>query len=294
MGVLPLPPPDADDGVLLRPMTEADLPAAHALTDALRWPHRLTDWAQALRHAQGLVAVRDGRVVGTVLRFEWGPGHATIGLVIVDPACQGRRIGHRLMQAMLDGQDGRTLLLHATTQGRGLYERLGFVRSGELRQHQGVVAAVPLVALHSGWRLRPAGATDLATLQQLDAQARGMPRPALVAELLAEAEAAVVLDDGDRARGFGLLRRFGRGHAIGPVVAPDAAGAQALIAHLAGLHSGRFTRIDIDHASGLAEWLEALGLQRVDMAVTMWRGTPPAEPAAGEARLFAITTQAIG
>ena len=31
-----------------------------------------------------------------------------------------------------------------------------------------------------------------------------------------------------------MLRRFGRGHAIGPVVAPDADGAKALIAHLVG------------------------------------------------------------
>ena len=50
---------------------------------------------------------------------------------------------------------------------------------------------------------------------------------------------------------------------IGPVVAPEAEGAQALIAHLAGLNAGRFTRVDIDFDSGLAEWIESLGLQRV-------------------------------
>jgi len=293
MGAQPLTTPDTD-GVVLRRMTEADLPAAHALSDGLRWPHRLSDWAQAWAHAEGLVAERDGRVVGTALRFVWGPQHATLGLVIVDPACQGRRIGHRLMMALLEGQQDRQLLLHATAQGRGLYERLGFERHGELRQHQGLALPAPLVALAPGWRLRPAGASDLAALQQLDGEARGMPRPALIAELLANAEAAVVLDDGQQARGFGLLRRFGRGHAIGPVVAPDLAGAQALIAHLAGLNSGRFTRIDVDAQSGLAEWLEGLGLLRVDAPVTMWRGTPPPAAAAGAPQLYAITTQALG
>jgi hypothetical protein len=104
-----------------------------------------------------------------------------------------------------------------------------------------------------------------------------------------------VLDDGGVARGFALLRRFGRGHVIGPVVAPDVDGAKALIAHLAGLNAGRFTRIDIDATSALAEWVENLGLARVDAPVTMQRGGNAAQAAEpGAPRLFAIVTQAIG
>jgi ribosomal protein S18 acetylase RimI-like enzyme len=283
--------PDAD-GVGLRPMTADDLPAAHALSDALRWPHRLADWAQAFSLGEGVVAVRDGEVVGTALRWRWGPSHTTIGLVIVAAACQGRRIGNRLMTAAMDGADEGTVLLHATPEGRGLYERLGFVRTGELRQHQGTALPAPLVALGAGWRLRPAGHNDAAALKALDAEARGMPRDALVADLVDSADATVVLDHEGQARGFAVLRRFGRGHIIGPVVAPDVEGAKALIAHLAGLEAGRFVRIDIDFASGLAEWLESLGLLRVDAPTTMVRGTPLST--GGEARLFAITTQALG
>ena len=104
------------DGVALRAMTAADLAAAHALTDELRWPHRPADWEQAFRHAEGLVAERDGQIVGTGLRWRWGPQHATIGLVVVAPACQGRRVGHRLMTALLDGLEGCSVLLHATSR----------------------------------------------------------------------------------------------------------------------------------------------------------------------------------
>ncbi|KQV45752.1 GCN5 family acetyltransferase [Pelomonas sp. Root1217] len=284
----------ADDGVRLRPMNAADLRAANALSDTLHWPHRPADWQQVFRHADGFVAERDGEVVGTGLRFLWGPQDATIGLVIVAPAQQGRRIGHRLMSTLLDGLDDRRVRLNATMEGRGLYERLGFVRIGELRQHQGIAQPAPLVALASGWRLRPAGASDAPVLKALDAQACGMPRDALLDELLAEAEATVVLDDGDTVRGFGLLRRFGRGHAIGPVVAPDEEGAKAVIAHLTGTNAGRFTRIDIDLDSGLAEWLEAMGLLRVDAPVVMQRG-PAAKPSApGAPRGYAIVTQALG
>lgn len=283
----------ADDGVVLRPMTADDLAQAHALSEEQRWPHRPADWAQSFAHAEGIVAERDGQIIATAQRWRWGPRHATIGLVIVTPACQGRRIGHRLMSALLDGLDNHTVLLHATAEGRGLYERLGFVRTGEIRQHQGVAQPTPLIALPTGWRLRPAGLNEAADLRRLDAQARGMPRDALIDDLLASADACVVLDDDGEARGFAMLRRFGRGHAIGPVVAPDAESAKAVIAHLAGINAGHFTRIDIDFDSGLAEWLESIGLLRVDAPTTMVRGEPLATPP-GAPALFAIVTQAMG
>jgi GNAT superfamily N-acetyltransferase len=281
------------DGVVLRPMTAADLPHAHALSAELRWPHRPADWEQMFSHAEGVAAERDGELIATGLRWLWGKTHATIGLVIVSPACQGRRIGHRLMSALLDGLDDRTVLLHATAEGRGLYERLGFVRTGEMRQHQGLAQPAPLIALQPGWRLRPAGLNELPALQSLDAAARGMPRDALIAELLQTADACVVLDHDNEPKGFAMLRRFGRGHSIGPVVAPDAEGAKALIAHLAGMNAGNFTRIDIDFDSGLAEWLESIGLLRVDAPTTMVRGGAAAVPV-GSPSLFAIVTQAVG
>ncbi|ATJ88705.1 GNAT family N-acetyltransferase [Ralstonia solanacearum] len=291
----PVPAPNAiaDDGVVLRPMTAGDLPGAHALSEEQRWPHRPADWAQMFAHAEGIVAERDGQIVATAQRWRWGPRHATIGLVIVASACQGRRIGHRLMSALLAGLDDSTVLLHATAEGRGLYERLGFVRIGELRQHQGIAQPTPLIALPKDWRLRPAGLDEAAALHRLDAEARGMPREALIDDLLASADACVVLDHDGEPRGFAMLRRFGRGHAIGPVVAPDAEGAKALIAHLAGVNAGHFTRIDIDFDSGLAEWLESIGLMRVDAPTTMVRGAPLSTPPDAPA-LFAIVTQAMG
>jgi len=284
--------PEAGTAVL-RPMTAADLDASQALSAELRWPHRPADWAQSFAHAEGFVAESGGRIVGTAQRWHFGPRHATIGLVIVSPACQGQRIGQRLMTALLDGLEGRTVLLHATAAGRGLYERLGFVRVGELSQHQGTAQSVAPVALPPGCRLRPAGTNELPALQALDAQGRGMPRGALIADLLASADACVVLDQDNTPRGFAMLRRFGRGHVIGPVVAPDANGAKAMIAHLVSTNAGNFTRIDIDQASGLMDWLESVGLPSVDAPTTMVRGALP-EPQPGNARFFAAITQALG
>ena len=283
----------APDGVVLRSMTAADLPETQALSAELRWPHRLADWTQTFAHAEGFVAELDGRIVATAQRWLWGESHASIGLVIVTPACQGRRIGHRLMSALLEGLEGRTVILNATEQGLRLYELLGFEKTGELRQHQGIAQSGALTPLPAGCRLRPAGTNELPALQALDAHARGMPRDALIADLLASAESCVVLDRDNTPRGFAMLRRFGRGHVIGPVVAPDAEGAKALIAHLVSQNAGHFTRIDIDLASGLVEWLESIGLPIVDAPTTMARGARTVAPA-GAPKMFAPVNQAIG
>ena len=281
------------DRVVFRAMTADDIEQAHALSAELRWPHRPTDWAQVFAHAEGTVAEQAGQIVGTGLRWRWGKQHASVGLIIVSPTCQGRGIGRQLMDALLDGLDDHTVLLQATEAGRPLYEKLGFEVTGGVRQHQGIATPTPLIAQPPGWRMRPAGLNELAALQSLDAAARGMPRPALVETLLASAEACVVLDHDQTPRGFAMLRRFGRGHIIGPVVAPDVEGAKALIAHLAGQNAGRFTRIDVDATADLGDWLAAIGLVEVDAPTTMVRGKPLAYPDGGPA-LFAITTQAIG
>ena len=88
------------------------------------------------------------------------------------------------------------VLLHATTEGRGVYERMGFAITGELRQHQGLAAPAQLVALPEDMCLRPLGRNDPKALIALDARAGGMPREALLRRLLAEGE-TVVLTRGD-------------------------------------------------------------------------------------------------
>lgn len=279
------------DGVRLRAMDAADLAGAHALSVEVRWPHRLVDWEFAFGLGEGLVAERDGELIGTALACRWGARHATAGLVIVAPRCQGRRIGQRLMQGLVNGLQGRSVLLHATPEGRGLYERLGFAATGEVRQHQGLAVQAPLVALTPGVRLRPMSRSEAPHLVALDTAACGMPRDALVRRLLDTGD-TVVLDHDGEARGFAVLRRFGRGQVIGPVVAPDAAGARALLAHWVNLCVGKFVRVDIDFASGLTEWLESVGLQRAGGPAAMVRG--PALTRGAEARQYALVSQALG
>ena len=280
----------AVDDILLRRFEPRDLAPAHALSSALGWPHRIEDWEFGLSLGQGVVAQRDGKVVGTALCWEWGGDYATIGLVIVAPELQGRRVGNRVMQALLDRLAPRHALLHATEAGRGLYERLGFVAIGEVDQHQGLPSGIPEDKPREGDRLRPLEARDIDSLIAIDARGTGMMRPDLLHRAFAQ-ERTVVLERGGEIAGFAVLRRFGRGQVIGPVAAPDQDGARVLIAECCRRAEG-FVRLDVHSASGLSPWLESMGLSRVSGGTVMVRGrVPDRGPAHGSWALF---IQAIG
>lgn len=277
----------------LKAMNETHLDAAFALTQRLKWPHRRADWQQALLLGDGLVAEENGVLVGTILFWRWGKEYATLGLVIVDDAQQGRGIGKQLMQAALAKLEGSNVRLHATAAGQPLYEKLGFVATGHVEQHQcRELAAVPAIPCGPQQRIRSAGVQDAAVLTALDRQAHGQHRPLLITHLLDSAERFVVLEENGTAAGFANLRRFGHGYAIGPVVARNLANARLLVSELLSGMSGQFVRIDTDRSAGLGLWLNELGLVEVDAPTTMVKGQPW-QPESGGMQAFGLMSQAM-
>jgi GNAT superfamily N-acetyltransferase len=268
-----------------------DLKAAHGLSLAERWPHRLQDWQAAAELGEGVVLRRDGGVVGTGMRWLWGDHHATVGLVIVRKDWQRKGLGRQLMEHLLQPLGPRSVLLHATESGQTLYQRLGFEAVGEILRHQGVVQAVPAPRLPAGTQLAMARPGDLDALVALDARGAGMPRRAAIEQLLKQGETVVLRQD-DRPVGFAVRRPFGRGLVVGPVVAHSLEGAQALAAHWLHASSQQFVRMDISAASGLADWLAACNLRDVERAVVMVRGPlPQREPGVVS---VALISQSLG
>ena len=133
----------AAGSLTLRPMTRADIDAATALSREQAWPHREEDWALFLEAGEGIVAERDGRIIGTVMAWRYGEDFATLGMVIVANAAQGLGVGRKLMEAMLDRLQGRAVVLNATAAGLPLYENLGFVETDTTHQHQATAASIP-------------------------------------------------------------------------------------------------------------------------------------------------------
>ncbi|MBR8082428.1 GNAT family N-acetyltransferase [Burkholderia vietnamiensis] len=274
-----------------RPFAETDLSAAHRLSEAVKWPHRVEDWRFAFQLGSGFVAEDESGVVGTALGWRFDDACASLGMVIVSPEQQGRGIGRELLARVIDSLGARTIFLHATPSGEPLYVKFGFAAIGTIDQHQGAAFQPPLISLPPGERLRPLGVNDGPRLAALASRAAGHARGTVIDALLDVAN-GIALDRDSELLGFALFRRFGRGHVIGPVIAPDALRAQALISHWLALHEGMFVRLDVPGDSGLSDWLQGLGLPRVDTVVAMARGAAPERDPA--LRAFAIVNQALG
>nr|WP_284507844.1 GNAT family N-acetyltransferase [Caballeronia sp. GACF4] len=282
--------------ILYRPFEARDIDAAHALSVQVKWPHRADDWRFVLDAGAGFIAQEGERVVGTALYWKFGEDAGSLGMVIVAPDRQGHGIGRKLMELLLDALGSRVTLLHATPAGQPLYDKLGFEPIGTLHQHQSADFRAPAILLQAGESLRPLESADTPRLAELASRAAGVDRGAILQQLLGVAQ-GVALESGGEIVGFALMRPFGRGHAIGPVIATGEGQerlqrAQALVAHWLAANEGAFTRMDTPGDSGLTPWLEQLGLRQVDAVVKMARnGAPRPDASVGQ---FGIVNQAVG
>lgn len=282
-----------------RPVRSDDIVALHALSLSVGWPHRQEDWALLLDCGSGFVAEQQGAVVGSALYWKCGADRGTLGLVIVSPAGQGHGIGSQLMELVFAELGERVTFLHATPAGKPLYEKLGFTACGMVDQHQGTIAGVSAPILSPGERLRPLVQDDVPQVIELASRASGLDRRVTIPALLKNAEGVLLERDGEPV-GFSLFRCFGRGYAIGPVVAMPSLGelyAKSLITHWLSQRTGAFVRIDVPAGADLHEWLTAQGLVRVDSVVRMVRNASAAEHSGDPDptfRMFGIINQAIG
>lgn len=266
-------------------LTAAHLDGALRLSQEAGWPHRREDWHLLLRLSRGVVALAAGEVVGTAQATRFGDV-AMANMIIVDAQMRGRGLGRQLMTRAMAGVEVPEWRLTATDDGLPLYEKLGFVATGRVLQHQGVPVAQPVPG-GVDW----ADAADLAAIQALDRQATGADRAALIALLMREARLAVIRK-GPNLVGYACLRRFGRGKLVGPAVAETTEMAQLLTGFLIARAPAGFLRVDTTEAAGLAPWLVAQGLSQVGRGISMQRGgaTLPAAPV----RCFALVAQALG
>jgi GNAT superfamily N-acetyltransferase len=263
-----------------------------ALSRSVGWQDTESDW-RVLHAAATVFGVRDeGRLVAQVALGVYGGGGSgagTVAKMVVAPEVQGRRIGARLLDALLaEAERGAlpVLGLVATTEGRPLYERRGFVACGE---------TVVLTGTPTGFDVPEAAGplADADAAARLEQRFMACSRAALLGARFREAIATSALVDADGGvRAFAMATAQGPVALIGPVVAEREDDARVLISSLFARAPGP-ARIDVpaEHA-GFRAWLRQRGFAE---QVTR------AEMARGAARLpwqvpqrFALASQAWG
>ena len=277
------------EDVALVPFARSHLEGALKLSQEMSWPYLLKDWEFALQLGRGFVVTSTGAVVGTALWWPYGDTHASVGMIIVSKAVQGRGYGARLMDALLAAARPRIVTLNSTAEGMALYERRGFVPIGLIHQHQGISSE-----RHEApppWLVRAMAPSDFEAVTRLDRQATGWTRREMLNRLIEVGDGYVLLRDGVRC-GYAICRLFGRGHVIGPVVAESPTDARTLIEAALARLGNVFVRVDTSAISHLGAWLEGIGLPQVGGATIMVLGTQ--RPSTGPARLFALANQSFG
>jgi GNAT superfamily N-acetyltransferase len=182
-----------------RLLTEADVPAALELSTAAGWNQTAEDWRRiiALEPEACFGIDAEGRLVATATLMCYGTDLAWVGMVLTHQDYQRRGYARELVVAALAvaGARGvRSVKLDATDQGRPLYASLGFEDEQPVER----------------WHRDPRDFRPV----PLDRVAFGADRSRLLTVL-----------------GSGLQRPGTRARYLGPVVAPDAESARALINH---------------------------------------------------------------
>lgn len=264
----------------IRRLGPADLGNCVALSVDRGWSPEKSKWSLLLEQAEAFgIDAPDGGLAGSVVLARYGKDLASVGMMLVAARYGRRGLGRALMEHLLDAAAGATVTLFATDLGKPLYEKLGFRTIRRSASFVGRFRPEPHTD-NSKMRTRPAAEADMAAILDIDVTAFGADRSQILTRLPAFAEQLRVLQTEAGITGYAAAWGNDATTVIGPVVAPNAAGARHLITDLAVNVRGP-VRLDLDpDRPGLPEWALEHGLEPVSRTAVMAHGdwTPRGHP----------------
>ncbi|MFE0137686.1 GNAT family N-acetyltransferase [Streptomyces sp. NPDC059037] len=279
----------------IRRLTLRDVTACADLSQDRGWPREDHKWGLLLSAGTGHgIDDPDGSgLIAACVVTEYGPherpGLGAIGMVLVAERHARKGIGRRLMRHVVEEAGTTPLTLHATPNGRPLYEELGFKTTGRAEMVRGrFTADGPL----PGVATRPATAEDLTAILRLDHEVFGLDRTHMITRLPAFVDQLRVAEADGEIIGYAGAWPNMETHVIGPLIARDTDTAKALIGSLAaGSDRPLRTDIDVRHEELLA-WVKERGLEPIAFNAVMTYGIP--ELPGDWSRRFAPLTVAAG
>jgi GNAT superfamily N-acetyltransferase len=262
---------------VIRLLSADDLDEAFGLSTVAGWNQRLADWRMLLQLAPAgsFAAVADARIIGTAIGIDYG-AFGWIAMMLVDPAWRGRGVGARLLESAMGAvPPGTPIRLDATPLGRPLYRRYGFDDEAALTRHVAEASRPrvdPSPAVESR-RVRGLERADLSAVIAKDDRIFGAHRRILLEWALGDAEQYAHLIETDAGANYCFGRPGRLFDQIGPVVAADDGGAQALVSASLRAAEARAVVVDaFDRHAGFTDWLRSRGFSAARPLFRMCRG----------------------
>lgn len=231
-----------------------DCSANVELSRSVGWKDLESEW-RTLHAAANVWGVREGgRLIAQGACGDYGSG-LTVAKMVVALGRQGSGLGRRVLEQLMTPARARGvgLGLCATEQGRLLYEKAGFSRSGEIVVLVGQVARAAAPSVVSVLE-------DASRAWAVERRFLACDRSRMLAARLVESCAAVQLE---RDAGFAMATPAEGGAVLGPVVADGEDSARELVLALSARLSGTI-RIDVPaEQRAFRSWLVGLGLREV-------------------------------
>ncbi len=283
---------DAYDATI-REITPDDRALLHELTLSVFWRHRARDLDEFIALGKGYIALDEiGRPLGSAMYFPVGSDFAMCGMMVTTPRLQALGAGRRLLRRILRDCEGRDLRLSATKSGYWLYDSAGFIPVSTIWQQEGVARPLRVPDPVPGLTVRPLDPSDRDAIHALDTQSYGAHRVEILDRMLELSEGIVADRDGE-VSGFALMRPFGRGWVIGPIVAEDDQMAMHLCTPLVQRREGQYLRVDTPRQDEqFKAFLSAAGLGVVDTVTEMRIG--PVRRSTEGAMLYGLAAHSLG
>lgn len=274
---------------VIRTMSSADLALAIEWAAAEGWNPGLDD-AQAFRAADPegfLIGELGGEPVGGISVVAYGAAFGFLGLYIMQPEFRGRGFGMTLWRAGMKRLAGRNVGLDGVAAQQANYRRSGFQYAYPNVRFQGL-----------GGGSTPTGVVDLAEvpfedISSYDARHFRAPREAFLwAWIKRPGGQSLGIVEGERLRGYGVMRPCRVGHKIGPLFADTPAIAERLFAALSASVPGDPVFLDVPRPNIAAVALaERHGMAPVFETARMYTGGDPGLPVD---RIYGVTTFELG
>lgn len=237
-----------------------------------------------------LIGELDGEPAATVSCVNYGQGFAFLGFYIVRPDLRGRGHGLAIWNAAIARAGARVIGLDGVVAQQDNYRKSGFELAHRNIRYGGTPAAA---VAGSCEQVIDLANVSFAILAADDATVFPAPRTAFLrAWTQAPGHVGRALVRGGRLAGWGVIRPCRRGSKIGPLIADDRAGAEALLAGL--LATARAGEVFLDAPAvnrDAAALAEGLGLTPVFETARMYTGA--VAPMRTD-RVFGVTTFELG